>query len=335
MLLSQEKRESLSARIHELTGWPVRSQFEYSDHTADPMRLTRGSVLCLEGREFVIKSHMREPRFGLEDQIKYWVLSAIELDTGKQKILKTIFKEEFHVHIGILKIRCFRNPEKESEVLRQTRGDHRFMQGETVFDSRGNNVRVIDFIRGKTLFQEVVNLPLSHEEYYHTVLPSILWNLKGSIEAIQLVHRLGYCHGDIRNDHIIVERGTGAFRWIDFDLSQSVKDFDLWSVGNIVNYVVAKGIITFKNTLRGAEFSDKVRDSITPEDGSAFYEYRIMNLGKVYPYIPKRLNNILLHFTVNPVSFYNSIDQLLLDYNEMLEADFAEHRPVEIDDSIQ
>jgi len=71
---------------------------------------------------------MREPRFGIDDQLKYWVFKAIELESGDEKILKTIFNEEFNAHIGLLKIRCYRSQDKESEVLDLTRGNKTFMQ---------------------------------------------------------------------------------------------------------------------------------------------------------------------------------------------------------------
>jgi hypothetical protein len=147
--------------------------------------------------------------------------------------------------------------------------------------------------------------------------------LKDSIESIQLLHEKGTCHGDIRNDHIILEAGTGLYRWIDFDLTQDVSDFDIWSIGNILAYAVAKGICSFHQVLKDESVSAEVRDSLKPEDGSAFYEYRIMNLKKLYPYIPLRLNDLLLHFTIKPKDFFNRIAQFVEAYNEMLDTEFA------------
>jgi len=54
--------------------------------------------------------------------------------------------------VGPFKMRCRPSPEKESAVLESFAGDHRFMQGRTIIDPAGNNVRVIDFIYGQTFF---------------------------------------------------------------------------------------------------------------------------------------------------------------------------------------
>ncbi len=284
--------------------------------------MVRGSVVELDGRSYVVKGHMREPRFGIDEQPKYWVINTVDLESGETKILKTLFEEDFHVHIGILKIRCYRSATKESHVLELTRGDHRFMQGFTIYDHDGRNVRVLDFIRGSSLFKHIPTIDKSHELYFFEDLPKILRKLLDSIEAIELLHSHGLCHGDIRNDHILIDSETGKFRWIDFDLKQDVTDFDMWSIGNIINYVVAKGILTFKNTLKQGAFPVKVQQSLRPEDGSAFYEYRIMNLGKVFPYLPDSLSDMLCHFTRKPVDYYTSFTQFADQYRKMLADDF-------------
>ncbi|MFN3307446.1 MAG: hypothetical protein ACK42Z_09730, partial [Candidatus Kapaibacteriota bacterium] len=43
---------------------------------------------------------------------------------------------------------------------------------------------------------------------------------------------------------------------------------------------------------------------------------------KLYPYIPIKLNNILLHFTIKPIGYYGSVREFIEDYSEMLEATF-------------
>ncbi len=265
---------------------------------------------------------MREPRFGIDDQPKYWVLSAIELETGKSKIIKMVFQEDFIVHVSILKIHCYRSPEKESKVLDLTREDRRFMQGYTTFDKDGNNVRIIDYIRGQSLFKYIPEIDKTHQEYFHEDLPGILYKLADCILAIELLHSHGLCHGDIRNDHIMIDRRDHSYRWIDFDLKQDISDFDTWSLGNVINYTVAKGIITFKKVLSDPKIPDAAKQSLNQEDGSAFYSYRIMNLQKVYPYIPERLSKILLHFVVRPRAYYRGISNLVDDYLTMLEKDF-------------
>ncbi|MCK5125305.1 MAG: serine/threonine protein kinase [candidate division Zixibacteria bacterium] len=314
--------ETLQKRIEELTSWPIVHLPKIITNTSEPMKILRGQVLRLDGRDFVIEGNQYETRFGIADQPKYWVFSAIELETGKKKIIKTVFHEDFNVHIGVFKIHCYRSPEKEADVLELVKGDRRFMQGYTILDEFDNNTRVIDFIRGKTIFQHIYSIDKSHREYFTEDLPDILYNLIGTMEAIQHLHENNLCHGDIRNDHIIIERDTGKYRWIDFDLKQHVADFDVWSMGNILNYAVGKGINSFKLIMRSDDFTDSVKSTLEADDASAFYEYRIMNLKKLYPYIPDSLSDILMHFAVRPRGTYSTIKQLLDDYRVMLNKDF-------------
>lgn len=316
------EQSRLKQRISELTGWDVSRPVEIVTDTSDCMRINRGHVVRLEGRDFLIKGNKYESRFGIGYQPKYWVFGAVELETGEQKIIKTVFLEDFNVHIGVFKIHCYRSPQKESEVLNLVRGDKRFMQGYTLLDARGNPVRILDFIRGSSLMQMIHDVEKKHEEYFHEDLPQILRRLAGCIEAIVFLHDNGTCHGDIRNDHIIVDADGGDYRWIDFDLNQHVSDFDTWSIGNILSYSVGKGIRSFQGVFKDKRFSDEVKASLTTEDASAFYEYRVMNLRKLFPYIPERLNRILLHFTTKPQEFYSSMRQLLADYQEMLDSEF-------------
>lgn len=309
-------------RIRAITGWRSVKPPRIITDTSDAFAIERGNILRLAGRDYLVLGYKYESRFGIADQPKYWVLSTYEMTTGLRKIIKTIFYEEFNVHIGVFRIHCYRSPDKEAAVLKLVRGDMRFMQGYTVRDDKDNNIRVLDFVNGPTILDYVVEINKSHEQYFYEDLPDILWRLAASIEAIQFLHKNGTCHGDIRNDHLIVEKGTDHFRWIDFDLNQNVADYDLWSLGNVLNYTVGKGIVSFDKVFKSREFSAETRARLAPEDASAFYEYRIMNLHKVYPYLPRRLNDILAHFTIRPKDYYAHIDDLLREYIEMLDNEF-------------
>jgi len=319
---AMDDRAQIAERIRELTGWASVDHFRILTDTTDWMRIERGDVMQLGGRNFLVKGNLHETRFGIGEQPKYWVFSTLDLETGGHKIIKTVFLEDFHVHVGIFKIHCYRSSEKEAYVLDIAKGDHRFMQGYTVMDDTRNRIRIIDFIRGKTLFWYVHGIEKSHERYFHEDLPGILRNLTDCLEAIDFLHKRGTCHGDIRNDHIIIDADTGKYRWIDFDLNQHVSDYDVWSLGNIISYAVGKGINSFQQILKGHQFSDKVKESLKPEDGSAFFEYRVMNLKKLYPYIPPKLDSILNHFTIKPTAYYTNCGRLIEDFGEMLETEF-------------
>lgn len=313
----------ITERIKELTGWLSVGRPNIITDTSDWLKIIRGDILRLGGRDYLIKGNQHETRFGIGEQPKLWVFNALDLKTGEHKIIKTVFLEDFNVHVGVFRIHCYRSSEKEAYVLDIARGDDRFMQGHTVMDDKENKVRIIDFIRGDSLFGYVHGINKSHERYFHEDMPVILHNLVDSLDAIDFLHKHGTCHGDIRNDHIIIDAETDRYRWIDFDLNQHVADYDVWSLGNIINYVVGKGIRAFQQIMRRDDFSDEVKKSLAPEDGSAFFEYRIMNLKKLYPYIPAKLDAILNHFTLRPKESYTNCGRLIEDYMEMLETEFS------------
>ncbi|MHC4943277.1 MAG: hypothetical protein ACYTG7_09695 [Planctomycetota bacterium] len=317
-----QDKDQIKERVKELTGWVRVGDTRLVSDTTEWMNIHRGDIICLKDRKFIVKGNARETRFGIKDQPKYWVFNTIDMDSGENKIVKTVFYEDFHVHIAVFKMRCYRSPKKEARVLDLVRGDSRFMQGTTLIDEKQNTVRVVDFIRGKTILEHIMEIDKPHEQYFQEDLPKILWNLKDSIEAILFLHENKTCHGDIRNDHIIVESGTGRYRWIDFDLTQDASDFDIWSIGNILGYAVGQGIRSFHGVLRKASIPAEVKESLCPDDASAFYEYRIMNLSKLFPYIPPKLSELLRHFTIRPQAFYSHISQFVNEYYDMLDSEF-------------
>ena len=86
---------------------------------------------------------------------------------------------------------------------------------------------------------------MPHETYFWTVLPDILHHLVEALNAIEFLHKNGYRHGDVRNDHIIVEHQSGNYVWIDFDydfeLSENPFVLDIFGLGNLLIYAVGKG----------------------------------------------------------------------------------------------
>jgi hypothetical protein len=80
------------------------------------------------------------------------------------------------------------------------------------------------------------------------------------------------------------------------------------------------------------DIPDSVKNSLTRNDCSAFYNYRIMNLQKVFPYIPDKLGNLLRHFTLVPVSFLSDIKELIRLYVDMLETVFPKSSLEDKDD---
>lgn len=277
------------------------------------MSIERDHVIELEGQRFLVRCNEREGRFGLDEQPKFWVKRATGLASGKTHILKMVFTEEFKVRVGALEVRCHRSPEKEGRVLDLVQGDARFMQGRTARDARGNLVRIIDFIPGPDLLTHLHSIPADHQEYARSRLPGILAQIAAGCRAIQRLHEAGLCHGDIRNDHLIVERGTGCFRWIDFDLNQDFPDFDVWSLGNVLHCAAAKGFTNFADAVRARP---ELSGRLSEEDASVFFPHRVMNLRKVYPYLPGRLNDILLRFSAGASACFDQVSQIADELSE-------------------
>lgn len=300
-----EDPQTLAARIESLTGRKVHGRVPVLEDTSDYMGISAGTVLRLDANDYYIRGEAKEGRFGIEEQPKLWVKHATDLSDGSRKILKLVFHEHFTTTLGAFTVRCVRDQDKESRVLDLTAGDERFMQGRSVRDAVGNNVRIIERIHGPSLFNYVALRGETHEEYFHRTLPTVLEKLVGSIEAIALLHEHGEQHGDIRNDHILIEQGTGRFRWIDFDYHVNYLDYDVFGLGNILTYAVGKGI----HTLRGV--SGKL--DVSHEDGLLFYSYRLANLRKLFPYIPVELNDVLMRFSTEATYFYESCHDIATD----------------------
>jgi hypothetical protein len=300
-------------RARSLTDEPLHGRVQVWYDTTSFMSIDRGHIIDLDGELFLVRSNEHEGRFGIDDQPKFWVKHALQLESGRPYILKLVCEEAFKVHVGAREIRCARSAAKEARVLDLVRDDARFMQGRTARDCRGNLVRVIEFIAGIDLLRYVQSLPARHEEYCHTTLPRILGNVAACLHGIQRLHDAGLCHGDIRNDHLLIERATGAYRWIDFDLDENSAEFDIWSAGNILHCVAAKGFLTFRDAL---EAHPALSGRFAEKDASVFFPYRVMNLRKVYPYLPERLNDVLCRFSVGAANCYDRMSQVADDVAE-------------------
>ena len=310
MVTSSARDGWIRDRALLLTNEPLPSHLAVWTDTSNFMAIERGHVVELEGRLYLIRSNEHEGRFGIDDQPKFWVKHAIDLETGAGKILKLVFQEAFRIRVGALEFPCRRSAEKEARVLRLVRGDDRFMQGGVAQDARGNLVRVIDTIPGVDLLTYLQSVPLSHEAYCRTLLPGILRKVADCFAGIQRLHDAGLCHGDIRNDHLLIDRSTGAFRWIDFDLDQEAPDFDVWSAGNVLHYVAGKGFVVFREVV---EARPDLSGRLTRDDASAFFPYRVMNLRKVYPYLPENLNRVLCRFAIGTTERYRRIADIAED----------------------
>lgn len=307
----------LRANIESLIHRPVKKPIRVIEHAFDYTAIEPEMVLRLGDADYYILSEAREGRFGIDEQPKMWVKYAFDLQSGQRKIIKLPFYEQFSARIGPFRVRCVRKPDKESRVLKLVENDLRFMQGQTVYDVLGNNIRVIDQIRGRSLYQHVFDMDLAHEQYYYEKLPGILDCLMDCLEGLVFLHKHGQQHGDVRNDHILIDRERALYRWIDFDYEANYQDFDVWSVGNLLSFVVGQGLVTCRE-VNAALTKKQLQACITPDDALFFFEYRLANLKKLYPYIPHDLNDLLMRFSTSTTFFYESIADIVKDVRQVL-----------------
>lgn len=282
-----------------------------------------GDEIHLQDRRFKVTGHAKEMRFGIEDP-KYWVKKAIDIDTGVRKYIKLAFFESFETELSGLKINCFRDPDKEGDVLNLTKDHPLFMHGEVFVDSKGNNVRVIDVVHGMNLLFYIDSIRVSYTDYFNKYLPVILRDLIKLFDAVRFLHLNNFTHGDIRNDHVIKENKTGNLVWIDFDYNfetpESPFSLDIFGLGNILNYTIGKGFHTYYNLKNDKYVYKDLIDRLGVEDFSLLENRRLINLRKLYPQIPHTLNNILMHFSNGADITYESVDEIIEDMNRCLEA---------------
>jgi hypothetical protein len=288
--------------------------------TSDFFRVDYDDVVVLDDVPYLIRNNEREGRFGIDDEQKFWVKRARDLLTGEVKILKWVFKERFNARIGHLVFECVRSPQKEARILELVRGRPDFMQGKTVLDSSGNQLRILDYIKGKTLGQLALELGKDHEGYFHEHYPALLDEFIGIVKAIRFLHENGEKHGDIRRDHIIKDSETGQYRWIDFDFNyrhgESRFGFDLFGLGNVLLFMTGRGDIT---THRLLQERPDLLDRLTEDDVNIVFHNRVNNLRKIMPYIPEKLNRVLMHFSLGASVYYEETRELLEDLGEARE----------------
>jgi len=303
--------------IRSHTPFSVPDKIRIHTDTTQFMDIKAGDCIAVEGRLFYVKGEEFEGRFGLDGEPKFWVKRVIDLHDGTPKILKLAFFESFFMHLGEERIRCFRSPHKESRILERTAGDGRFMQGYTLYDDAGNPVRVIERIAAKTFYDLIHELEMDHETYYEEVFPGIFSNLMKAFYAIKDLHQMGEIHGDIRNDHLLIEHDGGRYRWIDFDYTYEWPGqpygVDLFGLGNILLFAAGKGFHTLHDFKSSRSPFHAVLSDLREDDFSLFFPNRLMNLKKIFPYVRETLNKVLMHFAAGAEVFYESAHEFIED----------------------
>ncbi len=288
----------------------------YSD-TSDFTRIDYGDIIQIDEKYFLVIGYTKEGRFGIEEQPKQWVPKVYDLETGETKILKLVFYETYKLMMGELEVTCYRNPQKEAKVIELVGDSPYFMHGYAAPDDVGNLVRILDIIRGRRLDKYLHRLGETHKEYFETHLSSVLKRYLTSVRAIAFLHEHGLKHGDIRRDHILVDYEEANFIWIDFDydfyLPERPFALDLVGLGNVLLFILGRNTFRPYDVLQDPEMGEKVAQSLNENDLALVSRDRIFNLRKLYPYIPKKMNDILLHFSVGTTVMYDTVEEFYED----------------------
>ena len=286
------------------------------EDTTDFIAIEFGDEILVGDTRYKVTGIERERRFGIEDP-KYWVKRAVNSTTGERKIIKLSFFESFETMFSTVKIHCFRSPEKEAKILKLVEGNPYFMQGTSIYDSKGNNIRVLDIVYGTNFFLHIDRYRMPHEKYFYEILPQILAKLADAFDAILLLHREGFKHGDIRSDHLMVESQTGNYIWIDFDYDFDSREnpfsLDIFGLGNILAYAVGKGYHNHYMIMNDQYTYGNLQENLETGDFSIIHKNRFLNLKKLYPYIPRMLNDIILHFSAGAPIYYESVKEFVED----------------------
>jgi predicted Ser/Thr protein kinase len=300
----------------------LRRQSRVFTDTTDFTSIDYGDIIQVEDRYFLITSYTREGRFGVDEQVKQWVPKVEELATGVSYIIKLVFHETFDITLGQFTIPCYRSPEKEARILELVQGRPHFMQGELLLDAAGNLVRVIVPVNGNRLDKVIQRSERSHQAYFFEELPGILAHFLDAMQAIGFLHEHGFRHGDIRRDHVFVDRHSGVYHWIDFDyefyLPEKPFALDLLELGNILIYLIGKGDYNPRQILADPTLGDAVLQSLVPADFALLSQNKVVNLRKIFPYVPEKLNNVLLHFATGAEVFYDTVEELHRDLSDAL-----------------
>ena len=128
---------------------------------------------------------------------------TVDSKTGERKIIKLTFFEAYETSIGGVRIRRFRNPEKEGSILKLVKDHPSFMQGKAYLDEKGNVVRILDVVRGPNFLNYIYNHKLKYEDYFQPLHCTLLQHKNKSVPrdtsdviqpapVLSLSHHLNY-----------------------------------------------------------------------------------------------------------------------------------------------
>jgi hypothetical protein len=95
---------------------------------------------------------------------------------------------------------------------------------------------------------------------------------------------------------------------------------DVFGLGNLLMYAIGKGFHELYSIRNDPYIYKDLIDHLTSDDFSLLHKSRLVNLRKLYPYIPTMLNNVLMHFSGGAHVFYDSVEEITEDLDGYLES---------------
>ena len=98
---------------------------------------------------------------------------------------------------------------------------------------------------------------------------------------------------------------------------ENIYGYDLFGLGNVLVFLVGKGDLLLRDLKHQGH---SVLGLLHESDLNMVFSNRVVNLKKIYPYIPDSLNQVLMHFSKGTTWFYENTSQLLEDLEELRNA---------------
>jgi hypothetical protein len=91
---------------------------------------------------------------------------------------------------------------------------------------------------------------------------------------------------------------------------------DLYGLGNVLLFTAGNGFFNLTDMAACLPPNTPGDTCLEPEDFSLFFAHRVMNLKKLFPYIPESLNRVLMRFSHKVEVLYRDVEELIVDLEE-------------------
>lgn len=254
---------------------------------------------------------IKDKQFNILEWLRTSTYRAEDLESGKSVVLK--FQGKGKKCSGY-----------ERDFFAKVPSHDNIVRGYSLVDESGDILIVTEFTEGEKLQDYLSEFGVDHKRYFLESFPEILNNFMGAIRGVEHIVKNGF-YNEFAIYHIWIDKKTGRYILFDFDLPstelsklQALKDLESSTISNIggslCEIVAPLGIYEYEAVHDEEMYFDEL--GITDAD---FNEYNLLvDLQKVYPYIPDELNKILLRFGRDASNPYTSISELYSDLESVV-----------------